>query len=239
MTEIIPAILPESFDDLKDKMALVNGLTGIVQIDICDGKFVQSKSWPYIGDYDAMYGKIISEDEGFPFWESIDFEVDLMVKNPEEVVDNWIKAGAKRIVLHVESSKVLYAFLEEFRKKYGYYGESAFGAEIGIALDINTANENIYQYLEPNKEGRTLVDFVQFMGIDNIGYQNQSFDNTVFGKIHDLRQKYSGTIISIDGGVSLDNAKELVDNGVNRLISGSAVFESEDVKETIEEFRKI
>ena len=239
MTEIIPAILPESFDELKDKMALINGLTGIVQIDICDGKFVQSKSWPYIGDYDAMYEKIISEDEGFPFWESIDFEIDLMVRNPEEVVENWIKAGAKRIVLHVESSKVLYVFLEEFRKKYGYYGESAFEVEIGIALDINTVNEDIYQYLEPNKEGRTLVDFVQFMGIDKIGYQHQSFDNTVFGKIHDLRQKYSGAIISIDGGVSLDNAKELVDNGVNRLISGSAVFESEDVKETIEEFRKI
>ena len=90
MTEIISAILPESFDDLKDKMAIVNGLVGIVQIDICDGKFVQSKSWPYIGDYDAMYGKIINEDEGFPFWESIDFEVDLMIINPEEFVGNWI-----------------------------------------------------------------------------------------------------------------------------------------------------
>lgn len=239
MTEIIPAIIPESFDDLKDKMALVNGLIGIVQIDICDGKFVHSKSWPYIGDYDAMYGRIISEDEGFPFWESMDFEVDLMVRNPEEVVDNWIKAGAKRIVLHVESSKVLYAFLEDFRKKYGYFGESSFGAEIGIALNIDTPNENIYQFLEPNKDGRILVDFVQFMGIDEIGYQHQSFDHTVLGKISDLRQKYPGAIISVDGGVNLDNARDLIENGVNRLVSGSAIFDSEDAKEAIEEFRKI
>ena len=239
MTEIIPAILPESFDELKDKMALINGLNGIVQVDVCDGKFVSSKSWPYVGDYDAMYGRIISEDEGFPFWESIDFEADLMVLNPEEVVDSWIKAGARRIVLHVESSKFLLVFLEEFRKKYGYFGESAFSVEIGIALNIDTPNEDIYPFLEANKEGRSLADFVQFMGIQKVGYQNQSFDETVLGKIHDLRQKYPGTIISIDGGVNFDNAKDLINDGVNRLISGSAIFESEDIKEAIEEFRKI
>jgi ribulose-phosphate 3-epimerase len=84
-----------------------------------------------------------------------------------------------------------------------------------------------------------MVDFVQFMGIRNVGYQHQGFDEAIFEKIADLRQRYSGVIISVDGGVNFDNAGRLVESGVNRLISGSAIFESENIKETIEEFRKI
>ena len=132
MTEIIPAIIPESFEDLKDKMALINGLTGIVQIDICDGKFVPSKSWPYVGDHDAMYRRVTTEEEGFPFWESMDFEVDLMVQNPETIVYDWINAGARRIVFHVESSDTLFIFLEQLRKKYGYYGHDQGTSESDI-----------------------------------------------------------------------------------------------------------
>jgi len=239
MTEIIPAIIPESFEDLKDKMALVSHLTKIVQIDVCDGKFVPSKSWPYVGDHEAMYRRITGEEEGFPFWESLDFEADLMVLNPEDIFEDWVRAGAKRIVLHVESSKKMLESLKEIRKKYGYLGDSTFGIEIGLALNINTPNETLYEYLTPNENGRSLADFVQFMGIDEIGYQHQSFDERVLGKIHDLRQKYSDVIISVDGGVSLEDAPDLLSAGANRLISGSAIFESEDIKETIEEFRKI
>jgi len=239
MTEIIPAIIPESFEDLRDKMSVVNNIANIVQIDICDGKFVPSKSWPYVGDFDAMYGRIIGEDEGFPFWQSLDFEVDLMVVNPESVIEDWVKAGAKRIVLHIESSKSLLAFLKEFRKKFGYFGDSVAGIEIGIALNLQTPNEEVYKYLEVNDNGRSLVDFVQFMGIKEVGYQHQLFDDRVLGKIRELRQKYSDVIISVDGGVDFDNAHDILNAGVNRLISGSAIYESENVREAIEEFKRI
>ncbi len=49
MIEIIPAIIAKSFEDLKEKMALVDGLAQTVQLDVCDGKFVPSQCWPYIG----------------------------------------------------------------------------------------------------------------------------------------------------------------------------------------------
>ena len=239
MTEILPAIIPESFDDLKDKMSLVKGITHMVQIDICDGKFVSSKSWPYIGDQDNNFRNIVEESEGFPFWQSMDFEVDLMVKNPEEVFEDWIRAGAKRIVLHTESSEKLIDFIKEIRNKYGYYGDSIVGIEIGIALNVKTPNEDIYKFFELNDAGRSLIDFVQFMGIREIGYQGQYFDEKVFGKIRELRQSHPDTIISVDGGVTFGNAHDIVEAGVNRLVSGSAIYESENIREAIEEMKII
>lgn len=237
MIEVIPAIIPESFDDLKDKMSFVNSLVDVVQIDVCDGKFVPSKCWPYINDPDNYFGTLLKESEGFPFWESLDFEADLMIQNPEESAEDWIKAGAKRIVLHLESSKNLFNFIKELRKKYGYVGESAVTIEIGIAINISTPNAALYEYLDPGASGLSLIDFVQFMGIREIGYQGQNFDREVLGKIRDLRESYPGTAISVDGGVNFENAHDLVKAGVSRLISGSTIYDSENIKEAIEKLR--
>jgi ribulose-phosphate 3-epimerase len=239
MTEIIPAIIPKSFEDLEHKMSLVNGIVNLVQVDVCDGKFVPSKCWPYIGDEQGNFQKIVAEEEGFPFWQSLDFEADLMIKDPENVVDNWVKAGAKRIIIHVESSPRLLKFVKEFRKKYGYFGESIIGVELGIAIDIKTPNESLDEYLRLDDRGLPLVDFVQFMGIDNVGFQHQGFDSAVLGKIKSLRESHPDTIISVDGGVNLEDIEDLVAAGVNRLVSGSAIYESENIKDTIEEMRKI
>jgi len=238
--EILPAIIPESFDDLKDKMILVKGLVPTVQVDICDGHFVPSQSWPYIGDYEADFQRMLDdESEGFPFWESMDFEADLMVEMTEEIAESWIRVGAKRIVLHIESADNILEIVKNLRKKYGYPIDSAVSIEIGIALNINTSNDELDVFLNTDENGKVLADFVQFMGIDQIGYQHQEFDDVVLDKIADLRKKYPELLISIDGGVNFENAHDLKEAGANRLISGSAIYDSEDIKEAIEEMRKI
>jgi len=239
MTEIIPAIIPESFEDLTHKMSLVNGVVNLVQVDVCDGRFVPSRCWPYIGDNEGHFKKVIDEVEGFPFWQSLDFEVDLMVKDPETVAEDWIKAGAKRLIFHVESSPRILGFIKELRRKYGHIGESLVNLEIGISLNVKTPNENLEEYLKLGDTGLRLVDFVQFMGIDDVGYQGQHFDRAVLGKIESLRRNYPDVIISVDGGVNLENMNDLVEVGVNRLVSGSAIYESHDLRETIEEMRKV
>ncbi|MFA6340702.1 MAG: hypothetical protein WCX27_00470 [Candidatus Paceibacterota bacterium] len=237
--EILPAIIAESFEDLQYKMSQVKGLVKTVQIDVCDGRFVPSKSWPYIGDEDNDFERILRESEGFPFWESLDFEADLMISDPEKSAEDWITAGAKGIVLHIESSKELPNFIKELRKKYGYPIESAVTVEIGIALNPDTPNEMLDEYLKADAEGRTLADFVQFMGIDRIGFQGQEFNGDILKKIRDLRKKYPDVVISVDGGVNFDNAGDLKKAGANKLISGSALYESEDIGEAIEEMRNI
>ncbi|MFH1454876.1 MAG: hypothetical protein ABIF22_00935 [bacterium] len=239
MTEVLPAIIPKSFEDLNCKMSAVKGIVKLVQVDVCDGKFVPSESWPYVGDDENHFEKITEEEEGFPFWQDMDFEADLMIKNPEVEAEKWIKAGAKALVLHTESSSKILELVKDLRKTYGYSGDSLVSIEIGIALNINTPNEVLYDFLEPNTQDRTLIDFVQFMGIDKIGYQGQEFDEEVLEKISDLRKKYPDVVISVDGAVNFDTYQDLVKAGANKLISGSAIYESEDIKEAVEEMRGI
>ena len=234
MIEIIPAILPKDLDDLRDKMAQVSGIAPVVQIDVCDGKFVSSKSWPYIKGGMDEFSRITAEDEGFPFWDSLDLEIDLMVRKPEEVVGDWIRAGAKRLVLHIESAPNILETIEKLRAEYGTAKEESFGLEIGVALDIRTPNEEVFEILDMvDADGDSIIDFVQFMGIDNIGFQGQEFNDQVLEKISDLRDLYPNMPISVDGGVSFDNAADLISAGATRLISGSAIFETGDIAEAI------
>ncbi|MGB8815938.1 MAG: hypothetical protein WCC74_01710 [Minisyncoccia bacterium] len=239
MTEIIPAILPEDIEEIREKMSLVNGLVNLVQVDVCDGKFVPSKSWPYVNDNEGNFEKIVGEEEGFPFWDSIDIEVDLMVENPEEATRKWINAGAKRLVLHIESSGDIRGLLEKLRDEYGYSGDNSLGIDIGLALDVKTPNEAVYEFIGLRANGKYLVDFVQFMGIDQIGFQGQTFDEKVLEKIRSLRNDFPEMIISVDGGVTLENAYDIVEAGANRLISGSTIFGSEDIGGIIEELENI
>lgn len=238
MVEIIPAILPENIDDLREKLSLISGIAPLTQIDICDGKFTPTKTWPYKKGVDETFLKIVGQEEGFPFWDSVDFEADFMVKHPENIIDSWISAGAKRIIIHIESTPDTLSLIRKIRLEYQHKNESSYGVEIGVALNIDTSNEEIYDILNTLKEEDNMpIDFVQFMGIENIGYQGEPFDERVFEKIRDLRERFPETIISVDGGVSLENATELIEAGANRLVSGSAIFESGDIAGTIEIFQ--
>ena len=237
MAEIIPAILPEDIDDLREKLSLISGIVPLVQIDVCDGKFTPTKTWPYKKGVDETFLKIVGQEEGFPFWDSVDFEADLMVKHPENIIDDWVATGAKRIIIHIESTPDTLSLVRKIRQEYQYKNESSYGIEIGVALNIDTPNEEVYDILNALEEDGAPIDFVQFMGIENIGYQGEPFDERVFEKIRDLREKFPETIISVDGGVSLENAAELIEAGANRLVSGSAIFESGDIAGTIEVFQ--
>ena len=209
--EIIPAIMPKNLDDLNKKYSQVKGLANIVQIDVMDGKFVSSISWPYI------------EDDGKPLSIDFDFEADLMVLNPEIVVGNWIKAGAKRVIAHIESIDSA----KNFEKIFDAVSDKA---KLGIALNTTTSNDAIYPIVDK-------IDFAQFMGIEKIGFQGQLFDERALGKIADLRERFPKVIISVDGGVNMKNAPRLIKTGANRLVSGSTIFESDNIKDAIEKLK--
>lgn len=238
MSHIIPAVIPEDYDDLKSHLGKIVSLVSEVQIDITDGKFVPSKSWPYTRGGDITFDMIKREEHGMPFWDQLDFEIDLMVDKPEQVVDEWIRAGAKRVVIHYESTPHIRNLLKDLQKKYEPMRQTLLGFEIGLAVGIGTPNADIYPYLERvDAEGLMPVDFIQFMGIRKIGFQGEPFAEEVLGKIREMRARFPGIIISVDGGVSLETAPLLLEAGANRLIAGSAIFESEDVKGAIEAFR--
>ena len=81
------------------------------------------------------------------------------------------------------------------------------------------------------------ADFIHLMSIDKIGEQGNKFDEKIFEKIKDLKEKFPETIISIDGGVNLENAPELVEAGVQRLVIGSAIFNNPEPEEALLDFQ--
>ena len=230
--EIIPAVMPRSLADLKEKMSLVKGLVPLVQIDVMDGVFVLEAGWPYTAGGPQEFSKFSDEGEGLPLWKDIDVEADLMVSDPRDVIDDWLRAGAKRVVVHVEGVEDVPTLLSELSASFAG-DHSAIGmGELGLALNIDTSLDRITPFVEA-------VDFIQFMGIARIGFQEEPFDERVIEKIKRLRGKHPDTIISVDGGVHLDSTLRLLEAGANRLVVGSAIFESGDIKGTIEKFKHL
>jgi ribulose-phosphate 3-epimerase len=167
---------------------------------------------------------------------SVNFEVDLMISEPEKVVKKWIEAGAKRLIIHIESTSKMGEIIQIVRTHPNQPGADG-QVEIGIALDIDTPNDILDEWTCNDCSSFARADFIQFMGIAKIGYQGQSFDEKVLEKISTLREKYPNAIISVDGAVDSETSPLLIKAGANRLAVGSAVFKNGDVGENIERLR--
>ena len=232
MAEIIPAILPKNYEDLKNNIALVRGIVPIAQIDICDGAFVKNLTWPFSSPgqiTDEHFQNIINEQEGLPFWEDIDFELDLMVSDVVENFDIYMKLGPRRIIFHLEAVGDLEEF-KNFLEGIDNYVRDV--VEIGLAISPTTPVEQIFS-LVPH------IDFVQVMGIDHTGFQGEEFDKKCLEHIKKLKEKFSDLVISVDGGVDLDVAPALLRAGASRLVSGSAIFNTDDIIDAIERFKNL
>lgn len=219
--EIIPAILPRDFSELSEKIELMKGFVKTIQIDVCDGQFTPSASWPY-RKRDDSFEKILQEDEGLPGWKQLNFEIDLMTNRPEEAVSDWVSAGATRVIIHAEARGNVEEAIALLSNR----------VEIGLALNIETPLSIIEPYADK-------IQFLQCMGIDNIGFQGQAFNYKIMEKIVELRKLYPDLPISVDGGVSLETGPELLRAGASRLVVGSAIFESDNPIQAIEDFKRI
>ena len=228
MTEITPAILVKDFDELKEKLSKFVNITKMVQIDICDGKFVPSVSWPMGRNDEESVQTILDEEEGMPYWEQLDFEFDLMVLNAHKQFDFFTRLGAKRIIFHLEAETE--SSFKEFLESLDPYFKD--NIDIGIAINTGTDIKKLEPFIN-------CVDFVQCMGIERIGFQGETFDERVLGQIKDLRLKYPELKISVDGSVNENTAPLLIKAGANRLVIGSLLLQSYDIRETIREFERL
>jgi ribulose-phosphate 3-epimerase len=185
---------------------------------------VPSFTWPY-KKKDNTFEQVIREDQGLPGWENVDYEFDLMVDHPEKVVEDWMAAGASRVIIHVEAKGDVAEAVDKLTSKI----------EVGLALNIDTPISVLDDPKLGIKEGK--VQFIQCMGIDNVGFQHQDFDDKVIDKIKAIKKAFPGILVSVDGGVSLDNATDLIEAGADKLVIGSAIFGSESALSAIEEFK--
>lgn len=212
MIEIVPAVIPADFADIEKGMSTVAGFVKRVQIDVSDGAYTPVRTWPYTAGDD-----ISTELKRVP-WQKLKYEFDLMVERPEESLETWFSSGAVAIIVHLRSTQEMPEIIRRAReRKVG----------IGIALRPNDNNEAIAGYAED-------ITFVQCMGNEKIGYHGVALDERVYDKIADLRLRYPALTITVDIGVNTDTAPKLIAAGASRLVSGSAIFGSNDPREAYE-----
>ena len=211
---ITPAIIPESFEKLKataEKLSFAPTL----QIDVVDGVFAPFKSWPY-----EQSGAIA---DAAPVLESRKVEIDLMVKDGVAAGEAWLRAGARGLVFHLEA-------LESPKDALSLADEFIF--DLGLAISNDTPLEKLYPYMDS-------LDFVQLMGISDIGRQGQPFDERVIERIVTLWTLYPNIPISIDGGVSEKTIKNMKTAGASRFVVGSAILKAESPEREYQKLLKI
>ncbi len=216
--QVVPAVIPESRDDLAEKLARLRGVSPVVHVDVCDGKFVPSRSWPVSGD-GGEWAAIAAQEEGLPMWESFEFEFDIMAENPLALANEAIEAGAARVFLHLEAPGATDAFgalIADGRAEIWLAG--------GAGLDLAPHLEKI---------GRA-AGFLQ-MGIEKIGFQGQTFSPRALENVRAVREAFPELPIAFDGAVSAETAAAIVGAGATRLIAGSAIVGAENPREAAED----
>ncbi len=197
MIPIVPAIIPKSADHLVKLLPELK-FSPEIHIDVVDGKFVPFTSWPYEPKGDPV--EIHTVTDGFTL------EVDLMVSNPLEAADAWIKAGADMLVFHTETID-----LPAFKR---------FAQSTKISIGVSSLNDTPLSVLESYA---VFADYIQLMGIAKIGAQGQAFDERVLERITTLKKVFSNLSITIDGSVNEATIVKLREAGADRFICGSSI----------------
>jgi len=223
MVEIIPAIIPQNLSIVREKMEKVLGLVKKVQIDIVDGEYASVKTWPFVERDSDELVRMARGEEIFPYINDFILEIDMMVLHPVEYLSDFISIGAKSFVIHVDSTDHIQVCIDTIKNS---------GCKVGLGIKPSVDVDLLQPFL-------TLVDFVQFMGNDKIGHSGIELDDSVLHKIKYFHEKHPSVQIQVDIGVNEETLPKLKDVGVSSFISGSSIFNSSNIKETVTKLQSL
>ena len=217
MIVLSPSILGADFKNLERDIRCTEeaGATWL-HLDVMDGCFVPSISFgmPVISSLRSCSNQL--------------FDVHMMVEDPGRSVEDVRKCGADLITVHAEACKHLDSTINQILKT---------GAKAGVALNPATPIETIDLVLP-------LVDMVLIMSV-NPGFGVQKFIHYALEKVRALRKRCNelglSTMIQVDGGVTLDNVRDLLDAGADSIVAGSSVFRgdaADNTKKFLEIFKE-
>ncbi|HMS34087.1 MAG TPA: ribulose-phosphate 3-epimerase [Ignavibacteria bacterium] len=215
MKKICPSLLSADFSDLKNQISeLESAGADVLHCDIMDGSFVPNISFG---------AKIVSDINKIT---DLPLDVHLMINNPEKYINEFHRAGADYISVHYENNLHLNRIINQIKD---------LGIKSGVVLNPSTPVfmlEDIIEY----------ADYVLIMSV-NPGFGGQKFIPDSLKKIRQLselikKNKYNCEI-EVDGGVGLNNIKELSDAGADMFVCGNSIFSAKSKSEIIKKMRAI
>lgn len=205
---IAPSLLAADFTDLKSSLNQIKKAPWL-HLDVMDGHFVPNLSFG-----PSIIQTIRPLSDQF-------FDTHLMVSNPERLIDSYIEAGSDQITFHVEASQDVMGLIQKIK---------ANNIKVGLSIKPNTSVEVLMPYLQH-------LDLVLVMSVEP-GFGGQSFMPSALDKIKRLKAlKTSDSymyLISVDGGIDLNTAPLVIENGADVLVSGSAIFKADSPESVIE-----
>jgi ribulose-phosphate 3-epimerase len=212
---IAPSVLAADFANLQSDIEMINdSFADWFHIDIMDGVFVPNISF------------------GMPVMAAMKkhtkkpMDVHLMIVNPDQYISTFKKIGADILTVHYEACTHLHKTIQAIK---------AEDMKAGVALNPHTPIHLLEDIIND-------IDLVCIMSV-NPGFGGQSFIENTYDKVKQLKalitKKGANTLIEIDGGVNIYNAKALIDAGADVLVAGSFVFKADDPVATIKDLKSI
>jgi ribulose-phosphate 3-epimerase len=215
MPIIAPSLLASDFLHLEKECQMLNeSKADWFHLDVMDGRFVPNISFgmSVITQLRKMTTKF--------------FDVHLMIVEPEKYVEEFKEAGANSLTVHQEACPHLHRNIQQIQ---------SLGMKAGVAINPATPVAMLQDIIRD-------VDMVLVMSV-NPGFGGQSFIPHSLAKIAELKALIKNTAssakIEVDGGISLDNAAEILKAGADVLVAGSSIFKSENPLETIEKMKSL
>jgi ribulose-phosphate 3-epimerase len=215
MVLIAPSLLSANFLRLEEESRMLNeSEADWFHLDVMDGRFVPNISFglPVISAIRKATTKVC--------------DVHLMIEEPEKYAEEFKRAGADILSVHVEACRHLHRNIQQIK---------SLGMKAGVAINPHTPVESLFDILDQ-------IDLVCLMSV-NPGFGGQKFIPKTIDKIRTLRgaidQAGLNVLIEIDGGVTLDNAASIVEAGADVLVAGNTVFGSTDPRGTIAKLKKL
>jgi len=212
MVQIAPSVLSADFAALGEEIAKVESVADLLHVDVMDGHFVPNLT---IG---PLVVEAIHRRTHLPL------DVHLMIQHPDRYVGAFAKAGAAYLTVHAEVCPHLHRTLQQIRE---------LGVKAGVALNPSTSLHAIEHVLDQ-------VDLILLLSV-NPGFGGQSFIPFVLKKIEEMHRSLESLStppeLEVDGGIRLENCREIAQAGATILVAGSAIFGAPDPGAAVERFR--